>query len=62
MDGIVSRRSDTPPIFKAVISATYKENLAYRSQMAISIFTQPIYFLVQYFIWQSVFKISDTVL
>lgn len=61
MDGIVSRRSDTPPIFKAVISATYKENLAYRSQMAISIFTQPIYFLVQYFIWQSVFKISDTV-
>lgn len=50
-----------PPVFKAVIRATYKENFAFRSNMAVSLITQPIYFLVQYFIWQAVFQTRDAV-
>lgn len=49
------------PVFKAVVQATYKENFAFRSNMAVSLITQPVYFLVQYFIWQAVFKVHDTV-
>jgi len=49
------------PLYKAVVQATYKENFAYRSNMAVSLITQPVYFLVQYFIWQAVFKTHDTV-
>lgn len=49
------------PVFQAVIQATYKENLAYRSNMAVSLITQPVFFLVQYFIWQAVFQAHDTV-
>lgn len=49
------------PVFKAVVQATYKENFAFRSNMAVSLITQPFYFLVQYFIWQAVFKSHDTV-
>ncbi len=50
-----------PPLYKAVVQATYKENFAYRSNMAVSLIAQPIYFLTQYFIWQAVFKAYDTV-
>ncbi len=49
------------PLFKAVVQATYKENFAFRSNMAVSLITQPVYFLVQYFIWQAVFQAHDTV-
>jgi ABC-2 type transport system permease protein len=49
------------PIFKAVVQATYKENFAFRSNMAVSLITQPVYFLVQYFIWQAVFTAHETV-
>lgn len=50
-----------PPVFKTVIRTTYKETFAYRSNMAVSLISQPIYFLVQYFIWQAVFKVHGTV-
>ncbi|NLT12546.1 MAG: hypothetical protein GXY06_09085 [Clostridiaceae bacterium] len=50
-----------PPLFKAVIQSTYKENFAFRSSMAVSLIVQPIYFLVNYFIWQAVFQVNDTV-
>lgn len=49
------------PVFWAVIQATYKENLAYRSNMAVSLITQPVFFLTQYFIWRAVFEAHDTV-
>ena len=49
------------PIFKAVVQATYKENFAFRSNMVVSLITQPVYFLVQYFIWQAVFSAHNTV-
>lgn len=49
------------PLFRAVVQTTYKENFAFRSNMAVSLITQPIYFLVQYFIWQAVFKSQDTI-
>ncbi len=49
------------PVFRAVIQATYKENFAFRSNMAVSLIVQPIYFLVQYSIWRAVFEVHDTV-
>jgi len=49
------------PVFRAVIQATYKENFAFRNNMAVSLITQPVFFLVQYFIWRSVFEAHDTV-
>lgn len=57
----VADRKKPPKVFKAVITATYKENFAYRSQMAVSLFTQPVYFLVNYFIWKAIFQTRDTV-
>ena len=50
-----------PPLYRAVIHATYKENFAFRSTMAVSLIVQPVYFLVHYFIWQAVFQVHDTV-
>lgn len=38
-----------PTVSKMAITATFKENFAYRSQMAVSVFVQPVYFLVHYF-------------
>lgn len=61
MQGTVMKKGNGPPrVFKEVIMATYKENFAYRSQMAVSIFVQPIYFLVHFFIWKAIFQIRDT--
>lgn len=54
-------RKKAPPVFKSVIHTTYKENFAYRSNMAVSLITQPVYFLVQYFIWQAVFQVHGNV-
>lgn len=45
---------------RAIALATYKEWAAYRTHMAVSILIGPIYFLVQYFIWQAVYSGRDT--
>lgn len=43
-DRITKKENKPPRVFKTVIMTTYKENFAYRSQMAVSIFSQPVYF------------------
>jgi len=48
-------------LMRAVSLATYKESSAFRSQMAISILTGPVFFLIQFFIWSAVFSVRDTV-
>lgn len=45
---------------RAIALATYKEWAAYRSHMAVSILIGPVYFLVQYFIWQAIFSNRET--
>jgi len=50
-----------PTVSKMAITATFKENFAYRSQMAVSVFVQPVYFLVHYFIWRAVFQTREQV-
>lgn len=45
----------------AVAYVTYKEWAAYRSHMVVSLFVGPVLFLVQLFIWQSVFSVRGTV-
>lgn len=45
---------------RAIALATYKEWAAYRSHMAVSILIGPVYFLVQYFIWQAIFSARET--
>lgn len=42
-------------IAKAVALITYKEWSAYRTHSMVSIFVGPVYFIVQYFIWKSVY-------
>ena len=48
-------------LLRAVSLASYKESTAFRSQMAISIMTGPVYFLIQYFIWSAVFSEREVV-
>jgi ABC-2 type transport system permease protein len=48
-------------LMRAVALASYKESTAFRSQMAISIMTGPVFFLIQYFIWSAVFSTRDMV-
>ena len=40
---------------KAIVFATIKEYMVYRSHMMVSLFTGPVYFIVQYFIWTAVY-------
>ncbi len=47
-------------VAKAVASVTYKEWSAYRTHSMVSIFVGPVYFIVQYFIWNSVYGGSQT--
>lgn len=47
-------------IIRAVAFATYKEWAAYRSHMAASLLVGPVYFLVQYFIWNAVYQGRET--
>ena len=47
-------------VAKAVASVTYKEWSAYRTHSMVSIFVGPVYFIVQYFIWNSVYSGSTT--
>src|SRR5690554_1340882 len=42
-------------IIKGVAFATYKEWAAYRSHMLVSLFIGPLYFLIQYYLWTSVY-------
>jgi ABC-2 type transport system permease protein len=42
-------------ILKAVAFVTFKEWAAYRSHMLVSLFTGPVQFMVQVFIWQAVY-------
>jgi len=39
----------------AIASATIKEYLVYRTHMMVSLFVGPVYFIIQYFIWTSVY-------
>lgn len=48
-------------IAKAVALVTYKEWSAYRTHSMVSIFVGPIYFIVQYFIWTSVYGGHGTI-
>lgn len=48
-------------LMRAIAFASYKQATAYRSQMAVSILTGPVYFLIQFFIWRAVFSTRDTV-
>jgi ABC-2 type transport system permease protein len=48
-------------LMRAVSLAQYKESSAFRSQMAITILTGPVFFLIQFFIWSAVFSVRDTV-
>lgn len=47
-------------VLRAAALATYKEWAAYRSQMAVSIFVGPVYFLTQLFIWRAVYTTRAT--
>lgn len=42
-------------VMKEVAYVTYKEWSAYRTHSMISVFVGPVYFIVQYFIWQAVY-------
>jgi ABC-2 type transport system permease protein len=44
---------------RAIGFATYKEWAAFRSHMVISILVGPVYYLVQYFVWRSVYSGRD---
>ena len=46
-------------VAKAVALVTYKEWSAYRTHSMVSIFVGPVYFIVQYFIWTSVYGGQD---
>jgi ABC-2 type transport system permease protein len=48
-------------ILKAVAFVTYKEWVAYRTHMVVSLFVGPVFFLVQVFIWQAVFAGRATI-
>lgn len=47
-------------VLKATAFSTYKEWAAYRSQMAVTIFVGPVFFLTQVFIWRAVFATRTT--
>ena len=46
-------------VMKEVAYVTYKEWSAYRTHSMISIFVGPVYFIVQYFIWNAVYGAKD---
>ncbi|HHT05626.1 MAG TPA: hypothetical protein GXZ97_05080 [Hydrogenispora sp.] len=47
-------------VLKATAFSTYKEWVAYRSQMAVTIFVGPVFFLTQIFIWRAVYAARTT--
>jgi len=48
-------------VCKAIAFATIKEYIVYRSHMMVSVFVGPVYFIVQYFIWTSVYGGGGTI-
>jgi len=48
-------------VLKAVAFVTYKEWAAYRTHAMVSIFVGPVYFLVQYFIWNAVYEAKGSI-
>lgn len=48
-------------VMKAVAFATYKEWAAYSTHAMVSIFVGPVYFLVQYFIWNAVYAAKGSI-
>lgn len=48
-------------ILRAVAFVTYKEWAAYRTHSMVSIFVGPVYFLVQYFIWNAVYAARGSI-
>ncbi|MCD4670641.1 MAG: ABC-2 family transporter protein [Actinomycetia bacterium] len=48
-------------VLYAVAYVTYKEWVAYRSHMLVSLFVGPAYFLIQYFIWHAFFLHNETI-
>ncbi len=48
-------------VLKSVAFVTYKEWSAYRTHSLVSVFVGPVYFIVQYFIWNAVYGGSGTI-
>ena len=48
-------------VIKSVAFVTFKEWGAYRSHSMVSIFVGPVYFIVQYFIWTSVYGDAQSI-
>ncbi|MDR1689725.1 MAG: ABC-2 family transporter protein [Clostridiales bacterium] len=48
-------------VLKAVAFVTYKEWSVYRTHSMVSIFVGPVYFIVQYFIWTSVYGANSEI-
>jgi len=46
---------------KAIASATIKEYIVFRTHMMVSVFVGPVFFIVQYFIWTSVYGGGGTI-
>jgi ABC-2 type transport system permease protein len=46
---------------KEVLLCSFKEWISYRSHMLVSLIVMPLFFLVQYHIWTSVFSSKDTI-
>lgn len=47
-------------VMKAAVVTSYKETMAYRSHMAVSIFVGPVFFLTQVCIWRAVYSTRTT--
>lgn len=52
---------NTFEFYRTVALVTYKEWAAYRSHMAVSLFVGPVFFLVQYFIWNAVYHTQGSI-
>ena len=57
---LVSKIRQGLTVMKAVALVTYKEWVAYRSHVLVSLLVGPLFFLVQVFIWQAVYASRET--
>lgn len=57
--GLISGLRRRLGVLRSVALVTYKEWGAYRSHSMVSILVGPVYFLVQYFVWKSVYAGRD---
>ena len=58
---LMSKMTRYGRMLRAIASATYKEWAAYRTHSMVSILVGPIYYLVQYFIWNAVYNEGQTI-